>query len=344
MTACWQALSELSGIEVSVVALPSNRPWRPGMFDGIDWLKVLTEEEAANASFVVDTVRQTKPEVLVVSGWATPLLRQIAKTEFHDVVARVLAFDTPWRGCLRQRVGQPLLRWHARNFDAAVVAGERGLQYASRLGFDPAAIMVGTYGIDFVPFAEVAKERSQMMPRRFLFVGRYAPEKGIEFLLEAYDRYRQLVSDPWPLQFVGSGPLEPAIEGNLGLENLGFVQPDTLPQVFAECGAFVLPSLYEPWGAVIAEAAAAGLPVLATNACGATTDLIHHTFNGYRCAPADVESLVRGLIWAHESHDSLYSIGQRAHQVANAYSAESWASRWQSLISELHNSRKTPSP
>jgi len=40
----------------------------------------------------------------------------------------------------------------------------------------------------------------------------------------------------------------------------GFVQPSDLPNIFAQAGVFILPSRYEPWGVVIGEALASGLP------------------------------------------------------------------------------------
>ena len=65
-----------------------------------------------------------------------------------------------------------------------------------------------------------------------------------------------------------------------GVEMLGFVQPDDLPAVLERAGCLVLPSRFEPWGVVVHEAAAAGLPIVCTPVCGAATRLVLDGYNG----------------------------------------------------------------
>jgi glycosyltransferase involved in cell wall biosynthesis len=105
----------------------------------------------------------------------------------------------------------------------------------------------------------------------FLFIGRLVSLKGVEELAGAYLAYREQVSKPWGLKVAGSGPLENLLRRIPGVDLLGFVQPTAVRELMRDARCFVLPSRWEPWGVVIHEAAAAGLPIIATYSCGATT-------------------------------------------------------------------------
>ena len=52
--------------------------------------------------------------------------------------------------------------------------------------------------------------------------------------------------------------------------------------------AFILPSVEEPWGLVVNEAMSAGLPVIVSNVCGCSLDLVDEGFNGYTVNPYDI--------------------------------------------------------
>ncbi len=55
---------------------------------------------------------------------------------------------------------------------------------------------------------------------------------------------------------------------------------DVLIKEIQKSGCFILPSIFEPWAVVIHEFACAGLPIIATEVCGATPHFVINGFNG----------------------------------------------------------------
>lgn len=94
----------------------------------------------------------------------------------------------------------------------------------------------------------------------------------------------------------GTGPLHRIVADVEGVVPIGFQQPGTMPQVFGEAGCFVLPSVFEPWGVVVHEAAASGLPIVCTVACGASLDLVGDGYNGFVIPPGCSRALTDALV------------------------------------------------
>jgi glycosyltransferase involved in cell wall biosynthesis len=71
----------------------------------------------------------------------------------------------------------------------------------------------------------------------------------------------------------------------------GFRQVEELPFFYAGAGAFIHPAVSEPWGLVINEAMASGLPILSSGNVGAAEELVQEGVNGFSFDPDDVEGL-----------------------------------------------------
>jgi glycosyltransferase involved in cell wall biosynthesis len=117
-------------------------------------------------------------------------------------------------------------------------------------------------------------------------------EKGIDTLLSAYQRYREASVNPWALVLCGGGP---ELTLPVGAKRLPFAQPADLPQILEAAGAFVLPSIYEPWGVALHEAAAAGLPILASDAAGSGDAFLVPNENGHVHAAGDARGLAADM-------------------------------------------------
>ena len=127
-----------------------------------------------------------------------------------------------------------------------------------------------------------------------LFVGSLLKRKGVRVLLEAF----QKVSTQFPnasLLWIGEGPLKSEVMKSKQSIPLGFIQPSELPTYYGLADFFVLPSLNEPFGAVVCEAASAGLPVITTSAVGASADFVLEGKTGFIVPPNDTEALAERI-------------------------------------------------
>jgi glycosyltransferase involved in cell wall biosynthesis len=75
----------------------------------------------------------------------------------------------------------------------------------------------------------------------------------------------------------------------------GFRQIGELRAFYAGAGAFVHPALEEPWGLVINEAMASGLPVLSSRNVGAAEELVVEGKTGFLFDPGNVNSIAESL-------------------------------------------------
>jgi glycosyltransferase involved in cell wall biosynthesis len=160
-------------------------------------------------------------------------------------------------------------------------------------------------------------------------VGRLAEEKNVMGLLESWLDYRR-GGGSWPLVLVGDGPEAKALKAaaaasQFGAEVLfpGLKSSRALLPFYAFAGCFVLPSTREPWGLVVNEAMASGLPVLVSTACGCGPDLVSDGLNGFLFKPTDKAALT-GLLHriASRNADELERMGRCSRQIIGNYSPE----------------------
>ena len=219
--------------------------------------------------------------------------------------------------------------------DFLFVPGERGWQLTRYWRVPEHKVRRGCLAADVAKFNGAMTIRDASpggWPRSFVFVGRYEQEKGLLDLVEAYQRYRDAVTDPWSLRCCGVGSLKIELANRPGVEDLGFIQPANLPAVLAQQGVFILPSHWEPWGLAILEACASGLPVVCTEACGSSVELVRSLHNGLTCPAEDVDALVRAMRWCHAHHAQLSEMGRRSQELARPYSAQMWADHVMSML------------
>ena len=177
------------------------------------------------------------------------------------------------------------------------------------------SVIIGTnVEVETFVHLELAQISSQRKIR-FLTVARLAPEKGIQYLLEAAAK---VVAKGYQVHFsiVGEGKLLEQLVNMrdiLGLkehvEFLGYRKD--IPDLLGECDIFVLPSLIEGLPLVIMEAMMAGRCIIATSVDG-TPEIIEHMTDGILIEPKDTERLAAAMEMLIQSPEMITKLGRAA--------------------------------
>jgi glycosyltransferase involved in cell wall biosynthesis/lauroyl/myristoyl acyltransferase len=138
--------------------------------------------------------------------------------------------------------------------------------------------------------------------RRIVFSARMMPAKRPDLAIAAFAAIADQRPD-WDLIMLGDGVMRAALERGVS-EQLrsriiwtGFLnETRDVAGLYAQSDMLLLPSDHEPWGVVVAEAAAAGLAIVASDVVGAAPELVHDGLNGRQFARGDLNSLIRALL------------------------------------------------
>ena len=95
----------------------------------------------------------------------------------------------------------------------------------------------------------------------------------------------------WKLTLIGNGPDKEELLRQNDIEIIDFLQQERLCYQLQNAGCFVLPSLEEPWAVVLHEVASAGLPILASDICGAVPYFVLNNYNGITFRPGSAEQI-----------------------------------------------------
>jgi hypothetical protein len=79
------------------------------------------------------------------------------------------------------------------------------------------------------------------------------------------------------------------------------------------------------------------LPVICTEACGASVEVVRSHFNGFTVATGAVDPLARAMGWMHDHYDALPEMGRRGIQMAAPFTNHLWATRWHTLFGDILN-------
>ncbi|MEM7791066.1 MAG: glycosyltransferase family 4 protein [Verrucomicrobiota bacterium] len=339
---CFREAIERHGVDIRLVC---SRPVADAKYDdaiykesGVgDW-QFREDLGEAGIRALIDSY---KPDAILTSGW---MFREYLRPcrDFRKVGGVVVAFsDTQFEGRFKQRLGFLLSPWVIQpSIDVILVAGERQRQYAYRLGYAADRVWEPMLCCDWSRFA-AAKELNVERRKEFLYVGRLVESKGMLELRDAYQRYRSLVDDPWSLRLIGAGDQARIFTNEPGVTIEGFIQPIKLPQKMAGAGAYLLPSRFDPWGVALQEAAAVGLPLIASEAVGAAVHLIRDGWNGYVFETGNVRHFYERLVAMHNLKETERSeMRENSFLLSGQFKPERWAKTVVTGIERLRQSSR----
>ena len=215
--------------------------------------------------------------------------------------------------------------WAVRSVTGLLPCGEYGRQYFEQYGGRNKPSFFMPHEPDYGKiFAVTAEQRASIQKkfglrsdrRYFLYSGRLAPVKRVDTLIDAF---AQIASQRpgWDLLLIGGGPLEGELRARVpqSIQDrviwTDFINDSAELSALYTCGdVFVLPSSYEPWAVVVCEAAAAGLPIVASRAVGAAGELCREGINGRLFTPGNVDELANVLLEVTASDEHLATLSR----------------------------------
>ncbi len=150
-----------------------------------------------------------------------------------------------------------------------------------------------------------------------IYVGRLIGAKDVRTLVDAHGHLEAHGSPLWTL-VVGDGVEAESLRAEAAARRMrhivfaGAKRPEELPELWAVADLFVLPSIHEPWGVVVNEAMAAGLPIVLSDRVGAGADLLVEGETGRGFPAGDPAALAVALTSLVDSPTDRRRMGRAA--------------------------------
>jgi glycosyltransferase involved in cell wall biosynthesis len=235
--------------------------------------------------------------------------------------------------------------------DGILTAGDDGRSFARRYGVCDDRIHHVPHVVDFERLARAARlaegERDRLRAElgvrgvTFIYVGRLWVGKGLRYLLEAFSGLQAREVGAVSLLLVGDGLDEDELRDRaraLRLRNVvfcGFQGDDVLPRLYAASDVFVFPTLGDPFGMVVLEAMACGLPVIATTAAGEISDRVVEGVNGFLVAPASSDQLLERMTVLARDENLREAMGAASVRKVAGQSPGAWAEAFEQAVGKI---------
>ena len=106
---------------------------------------------------------------------------------------------------------------------------------------------------------------------------------------------------------------------------LGFVNQRAISTVYRSADLLVVASTHEPWGLVVNEAMASGMPVLVSERCGCAPDLVENGRNGFTFDPYDVDALANLMLQMSSGDCDRLAMGRASREIISRWTPENFA-------------------
>lgn len=286
---------------------------------------------------LIKLANSLKPDLVYVSGWMDKGYLQVCRQLKTKGIPVVAGSDTQWKGNIKQYLASLVFPFILKKcFSYIWVAGPFQYEYARKLGFKKKEVIFNCLSADVslfnAAFIESKNQKNQNYPHCFLCVGRLENIKGIDLLTQVWENLKDERKD-WKLSFIGNGSLKSYLIEQPDITVKDFMQPENLSDEIGNSGCFILPSREEPWGLVLHEFSAAGLPIICSDVCGAGPVFVIPKYNGFVFNSNVVKSLenkMRKII--NSSDQELIIMSQNSHTLGQRITPEIVAA---SLLSVL---------
>lgn len=280
---------------------------------------------------MMNPIRTFKPDVVNLTGYydmaSWMVLLYCKLTGIKTILSNESTLGDHQRKGLKEQVKAFIIR----QFDGYFNFGTRAAEYLLTLGAKPHQLLVNRNCVDNKRIKEIYDLHKQTLlssnERDFIFVGRLIPFKNIPTFMDALESANKKAAQKWGFIIVGEGEqkqelIEKAATLSYPVTFVKGVGWEKVPQFLAQATVLVLPSYSEPWGLVVNEAMACGMPVMVSEKCGCAIDLVKNQENGFTFQPDNLSEIEEILLKFMNSTVDLAQFGIKSSAIIKDYSPE----------------------
>lgn len=293
-----------------------------------------------SSCYVAQTVKniiETKQVDAVISwdyeGAFLPKLLKDAKVPFGIIAARPSYEEWIKRktGGLIKYVTDEWFRWRLLKKANVVFVSSNYTQeeMMNLFQINSERIKITYRGIDNI-FTQVKRSQSEKITN-FIFYGSFAPIKGVFDVISALGKIAKQGYNNWTLKLAGWHNEEAVKEAirQQGIEKqvllLGKLTPEQLVKELEWAHVAILPSQAESFGRAIAEAQAAGLPVISYNT-GSIPEIVENGVTGWLAPHKHIDILAQTITQAIQNPENTFHMGIKGRdRVTRLFSWENTA-------------------
>lgn len=182
---------------------------------------------------------------------------------------------------------------------------------------------------------DIIKLKENLNKIVLLCVSRFDEMKGIDVLIKSFQKIN---NNEITLLIIGGGPMKSKYMDYIKSNNISnivikdFIQKEELIKFYKISDIFILPTKYDVWGLVVNEAMNFGLPIITTEMCGCSYDLINNGENGYIIKSEDQEELTSKMEILIKDEIKRKEFGKKSLQIIESYNIKNMVTKHLDLI------------
>lgn len=311
-------------------------------------VKIQDKIEGMEADYVVlnnylnvafGVIRESLGDYDILVGGSWDSLPEIIETSIYFTLSKLRrkkfilwTEDWNWKVKSNKRI---FVKFFAKiivkNSDAILVPGTKQKECVIYLGSKPQKVFLMPNASNFSKSQiSTGKNLLDKYPhikekKIILFVGRLVRQKGIDYLLTAFSKLKNDISDI-VLLIIGKGEYEENLKklaGDLKIEKdvifLGQIDNDSLDQYYSRSKLCVVPSItdemVDAWAFVVNEAMYYGNPVISSDAVGSAFDMIQNGKNGFIVPEQDSNALYRSMRIVLSNDEKRVKMGKNSKEI-----------------------------
>lgn len=210
--------------------------------------------------------------------------------------------------------------------DVLFVSGTKAKKhFIENLKINKNKIITGYSVVDNEHFANRNAQNEKQ--NEILCIARFCEAKNLTMLINSF--LKSEINKKYSLRLIGGGELKNELSTTANNSDRIIIQDwisyNELPLVYAKAKILILPSIFEPWGLVVNEAMAAGLPIIVSEQCGCQPDLINDE-NGWIFDANELNSLSDCFnIVSQCTSEQLIKMGKKSQKTIANFSPRTWA-------------------